>query len=610
MSDFQKRLFQNKLRQAEKSLGLDFDKDNDNDNNKDYDNDNDTITNENNGIISSDTTPTNSDQAGLYGESMSPSYDYNPYHDQQDLEEEEEGEEEEGEEEDEEESDLLGDLLPPRGPFSKQPNSKIPNINKNGDNTTTTSNKDTTFYPKWSDFFQKNEIITDDSKNYRFQTYYNPPNIPNVNNTDNNSNNNTTNSFNPELNDYENEPVIFIAHHGAGSSGLTFAYLAKSINEISKRQYIQYNPSTNPRDIPSPGFFCYDARGHGNTNLLNQENNSNTDNTNNENYNLSIEQLTQDFINVISKFYDSNFAGKAITPHFFLIGHSLGGSVLTNCLHDLKNGLFKSRPDIYSLVKGLTMIDIVEETAIKSLHHMNTFLNNLPKNFNTLSDSINWHMKNNLINNLNSARISIPSYLFKDAKDSKYYWICKLNQTEPFWFNWFKNLSSNFIKLPNKISKLLILANNDNLDKDLMIGQMQGKYQLVVFRNNSAPISTANSTSNPTSAHAHQHQQQPPQTTTFGIHSNGNNGPSSVPTMQPPQQQQQFITTTATKSILVNDNNHISHFVHEDVPDKTAITLLEYIERNDFNHLTIKNSKSTTQLNYLNKLNAKWGVKN
>ncbi|GME87933.1 unnamed protein product [[Candida] boidinii] len=232
MSDFQKRLFQNKLRQAEKSLGLDFENDND----KDNDNDNVTITNENNGIISPGTTPTNPDQAGLYGENMSPSYDYNPYHDQQDLEEEEEGEEE-----DEEESDQLGDLMPPRGPFSKQSNSKIPNINKNGDNTTTTSNRDTTVYPKWSDFFQKNEIITDDSKNYRFQTYYNPPNIPNVNNTDNNtSNNNTTNSFNPELNDYENEPVIFIAHHGAGSSGLTFAYLAKSINEISKRQTRKY----------------------------------------------------------------------------------------------------------------------------------------------------------------------------------------------------------------------------------------------------------------------------------------------------------------------------------------------------------------------------------
>lgn len=574
MSHFQKKLFQNKLRQAEKSLGLDFDNDNDNDS----DNDNDTITDENNDIVSSNITPTNSDQAGLYEENMSSSYDFNVYHDQQGLEEEED--------EEEEENDQLADLLPPRGPFSKQSNSKIPSINKNINNITkSSSNRDTTIYPKWSDFFQKDEIITDDTTNYKFQTYYNPPNI---NNNNSNTSATSTNSFNPELNDYENEPVIFIAHHGAGSSGLTFAYLAKSINEISKRQYIQYNPNTNPQDIPSPGFFCYDIRGHGNTNLINREQNDNTNATsiNGENYNLSIEQLILDFINIISKFYDSNFAGKSITPHFFLIGHSLGGSVLTNCLHDLTNGLFKYRPDIYSLIKGLTMIDIVEETAIKSLHHMNTFLNNLPKNFNTLNDSINWHLKNNLINNLNSAKISIPSYLIKNEKDLKYYWICKLNQTEPFWFNWFKNLSSNFIKLPNKISKLLILANNDNLDKDLMIGQMQGKYQLVVFRNNSAPsnITTTSTatTTNPLSAHAPSHQQQ----------------------------QQQFITTTATKSILVNDNNHISHFVHEDVPDKTAITLLEYIERNDFNHLTIKNSKSTTQLNYLNKLNAKWGIKN
>ena len=45
---------------------------------------------------------------------------------------------------------------------------------------------------------------------------------------------------------------------------------------------------------------------------------------------------------------------------------------------------------------------------------------------------------------------------------------------------WFASLSSSF--LSQRCAKLLVLAGAESLDKDLMIGQMQGKYQLVVFR--------------------------------------------------------------------------------------------------------------------------------
>lgn len=45
---------------------------------------------------------------------------------------------------------------------------------------------------------------------------------------------------------------------------------------------------------------------------------------------------------------------------------------------------------------------------------------------------------------------------------------------------WFKGLSSSF--LSQRTAKLLVLAGAESLDKDLMIGQMQGKYQLAVFQ--------------------------------------------------------------------------------------------------------------------------------
>ena len=58
-------------------------------------------------------------------------------------------------------------------------------------------------------------------------------------------------------------------------------------------------------------------------------------------------------------------------------------------------------------------------------------------------------------------------------------WRTDLSATKPFWENWFVGLSSKF--LDSRAGKLLILAGTDRLDKELIIGQMQGKYQLQVF---------------------------------------------------------------------------------------------------------------------------------
>ncbi|KAL8756829.1 MAG: hypothetical protein Q9199_002684 [Rusavskia elegans] len=51
--------------------------------------------------------------------------------------------------------------------------------------------------------------------------------------------------------------------------------------------------------------------------------------------------------------------------------------------------------------------------------------------------------------------------------------------TEQYWASWFTGLSKKFLEARG--GKLLILAGTDRLDKELMIGQMQGKYQLQVF---------------------------------------------------------------------------------------------------------------------------------
>lgn len=79
-----------------------------------------------------------------------------------------------------------------------------------------------------------------------------------------------------------------------------------------------------------------------------------------------------------------------------------------------------------------------------------------------------------------SARISVPSLLRQNTHSSQppatqtpWTWRTNLAATQPFWEGWFAGLSQKFLSA--KGGKLLLLAGTDRLDKELMIGQMQGK---------------------------------------------------------------------------------------------------------------------------------------
>lgn len=64
-------------------------------------------------------------------------------------------------------------------------------------------------------------------------------------------------------------------------------------------------------------------------------------------------------------------------------------------------------------------------------------------------------------------------------KSGEYVWRIDLSKTEPFWQGWFTDLSKLFLSTP--VPKVLILAGVDRLDKELSIGQMQGKFQMQVL---------------------------------------------------------------------------------------------------------------------------------
>ncbi|PWN36412.1 alpha/beta-hydrolase [Meira miltonrushii] len=281
----------------------------------------------------------------------------------------------------------------------------------------------------------------------------------------------------------ESTPTIFLLHHGAGYSALSFALVAKSITQQTKGK---------------AGVLAYDCRGHGKTAHPNDASSSK----------LSLDRLTKDGLAILAKMFPPD----AKQPNLVLVGHSMGGAVIVSMAHALANSA-KSSTTSKPRVAGVAVLDVVEGTAIAALPSMRTIIAQLPKGFDSIPEAIQWHIDSGTIVNPQSARRSVPSLLRpnenvtnsakptveeepmeemisevgaqdtekveRPASSFQFVWRHDLLATEPYWRGWFEGLSDSFLKV--KCARLLLLAGTDRLDKELMIGQMQGKYQLVVF---------------------------------------------------------------------------------------------------------------------------------
>ncbi|KAJ5224206.1 uncharacterized protein N7469_007709 [Penicillium citrinum] len=261
---------------------------------------------------------------------------------------------------------------------------------------------------------------------------------------------------------------LFVMHHGAGSSGLSFATCAEEIRKI----------------IPKAGILSLDARGHGRTIMTTTstpldndapsmaaaaqcESNSQIE------LNLSLETLSRDLVFVIRQTQAK--MGWETLPDIVLVGHSLGGAVIVDVA---KNG------ELGSKLLAYAVLDVVEGSAMDALQSMEQYLSTRPTRFPSLESGIEWHTRSRTIRNTASARASVPSLIYEEDQEATdpsrpWVWRTNLSATKPFWENWFVGLSRKF--LDARGGKLLLLAGTDRLDKELMIGQMQGKYQLQVF---------------------------------------------------------------------------------------------------------------------------------
>ncbi|RKU40105.1 Protein with carboxyl methyl esterase activity [Coniochaeta pulveracea] len=271
---------------------------------------------------------------------------------------------------------------------------------------------------------------------------------------------------------------LFVMHHGAGSSGLSFAVLS---SEIRKR-------------LPNAGVLALDARGHGSTTITSPKPGS---------IDLSLHTLSTDLYNVIQA-AKTQMAWPELPP-IILVGHSLGGAVVTD---------LASRGSLGPSLLGYAVLDVVEGSAMDALQSMQTYLSSRPAGFASLKDAIEWHVRSRTIRNAVSARTSVPGLLSDDGGNPTKPWVWKtdLAATQPFWEDWFVGLSKKF--LGARGGKMLLLAGTDRLDTELTIGQMQGKYALQVFP-------------------------------------------------------------------------EAGHFIHEDLPEKTAVALVDFHKRNDRSALVL-----------------------
>lgn len=132
---------------------------------------------------------------------------------------------------------------------------------------------------------------------------------------------------------------LFVTHHGAGSSGLSFALFASEVRKI----------------LPDAGVLALDARGHGET-TVQKPRHDNAVSPEADIIDLSLGTLSSDLVTSIQMTQAK--MGWKEPPGLILVGHSLGGAVVTNVA---RKGVLGDR------VLGYAVLDIVEG---KHVHHL------------------------------------------------------------------------------------------------------------------------------------------------------------------------------------------------------------------------------------------------
>lgn len=248
--------------------------------------------------------------------------------------------------------------------------------------------------------------------------------------------------------------AILVLLHGAGCAACSWALCARAL----KNRY---------------RIIAMDLRGHGATVCAEEDDD------------LSLPTLHADLLLVLQHVIPRD---RDDAPPLVLVGHSMGAALAVHAAAQAQETVQGPLQGALQNVRAVVLVEASEGAAKEAFANTEAFLANRPTRFKDSMSAVEWALASGLLCNRESARVSIPPTLApaRHGEDDGFFlWRTAMDTTREHWAGWFEGMSRSFLALKG-CGKLVIVAHTDSLDKDLMVGQMQGLFQVQVVPTHAA----------------------------------------------------------------------------------------------------------------------------
>ena len=265
--------------------------------------------------------------------------------------------------------------------------------------------------------------------------------------------------------------TLLVLLHGANLSARSFALLAEALAPVAEQDTVA--GATTPLAV-----LAYDARGHGHSG----DGAATTS--------LSGATLAADCLAAVragvAHLRDISFSNEAAAASpltVVLVGHSMGGAVAAHAaaMWSAGGGSSASLPEVaHARLAGLTLLDVVEGSAVAALPRLRASLASLPHSFQSPEAAVEAALAPGGTLRLRaSAALSVPYQLSPPTRaGAPWGWRAWpfMSRSAPFWSEWFVGTTARFLAAP--CARLLLLPAVDALDADLAAAHMAGRFEL------------------------------------------------------------------------------------------------------------------------------------